>query len=153
MKPSFQALLHHYPRVMSREELFADIGWDDLIDDKAYLNTCAIRMSYGLLRTGLRLPGARMKAKAGVLAGHDIEPGQAKLSNILKFLWGAPEVFSEQEDAAAAIDGRTGLVSFWRIGGGAGGHIDLVLRRTGSFQDCARSCFWASKTIWFWSLK
>lgn len=32
----------------------------DLIDNKAYNDTCAIRMSYGLLMAGVSLPGARL---------------------------------------------------------------------------------------------
>ena len=90
MRPTIQAVRQHYPAVTLREELFSDIGWNDLIGNKAYTDTCAIRMSYGPLRAGVSLPGARMKAKAGPLKGRFIEPGQARLSDILKRIWGRP---------------------------------------------------------------
>jgi len=43
----------HYPNRIKREDLYADIGWNDLVDNKAYNDTCAIRMSYGLLMAGV----------------------------------------------------------------------------------------------------
>lgn len=95
-----------------------------------------------------------MKAKGGALSGKYIEPGQAKLSNILRREWGTPEIYSNEQAARVGIGNRTGVISFFRIGGGPGGHIDLIVERTGgSFQDCARVCFWTSATIWFWPLK
>jgi len=153
MKPSLLMLTMYYPARPTREELFIDIGWDDLIPNKAYIDTCAIRMGYGLLKAGVALPGARMKAKAGTLKGKSIEPGQAKLSNILQRQWGTAEIYKGDEAARDGIGTRTGVVSFFRIGGSDGGHIDLVLHKPGgSFQDCARVCFWNSATIWFWPL-
>jgi len=81
--PSYELLRQLYPRKDTREVLFSDIGWSDLTNNKAYWDTCAIRMSIGLLRAGVQLPGARMQAKAGTIKGQWIEPGQAKLSAIL----------------------------------------------------------------------
>ncbi|MGF6274458.1 hypothetical protein ABIB38_002840 [Massilia sp. UYP11] len=69
MRPPLLSVMMHYPRRTTREHLYADIGWNDLIDNKAYNDTCAIRMSYGLLMAGVSLPGARMKAKAGAPQG------------------------------------------------------------------------------------
>lgn len=154
MKPSFIQVLNHFPAHSTRYELYNEIGWDDLSNNPAYMNTCAVRMSYGLLRAGVALPGARMKAKSGALAGKYIEPGQEKLSGILTKVWGKPEVYPDESSAHAGIGSRSGVVSFFRIGGGPVGHIDLIVPRPGSrFQDCARTCYWAAKPIWFWPLK
>ena len=154
MKPDFQRLMHSYPRTVMRENLFAELGWSDLIPNKAFLDTCAIRMSCGLLGAGVNLPGARMKAHAGPRKGEWIEPGQAKLSTILKRIWGDPEVYGSEAAARAGIGKRTGVVSFYRISGGDGGHIDLIWTAPGSsFQDCARSCYFSAITVWFWPLK
>lgn len=154
MKPTIVAVKQHYPAMTTREVLFADIGWHDLIDNPAYKDTCAIRMSYGLLRAGVALPGARMKAKAGPLKGSLIEPGQAKSSGILKRMWGTPDIYATEAEAADGIGERQGVVSFFRIGGGTGGHIDLIVRRPAStLQRCARVCFWTAGSIWFWPLK
>lgn len=152
MKPSYQVLRQVYPRKDSREALFADIGWSDLTDNPAYLDTCAIRMSTGLLRAGVILPGARMQANAGTIKGQWIEPGQAKLSGILKRLWGAPEAYSSEQAARAGIGERHGVVSFFKIEGTNGGHIDLIAMGEHGFLDCARSCFFSAVTIWFWPL-
>ena len=144
MKPDFQRLMQFYPRTIMREHLFAELGWSDLTPNKAFLDTCAIRMN---------LPGARMRAHAGKLKNKWVEPGQAKLSVILTRIWGAPEVYGNEAAARAGIGKRTGVVSFYRISGGDGGHIDLVWTAPGStFQDCARSCYFSAVTVWFWPL-
>jgi hypothetical protein len=153
MKPDYQVLRQHYPRKDSREALFADIGWNDLVGNPAYWDTCAIRMSTGLLRAGVTLPGARMLAKAGTVKGQWIEPGQARLSDILKRLWGQPEVYKSEQAARAGIGQRHGVVSFFKIEGSNGGHIDLIGMSDHGFLDCARSCFFSALTIWFWPLE
>ncbi|MGF6275571.1 hypothetical protein ABIB38_003970 [Massilia sp. UYP11] len=119
MRPSFLRVLQHFPADSSRHELYSEIGWDDLSNNPAYMNTCAVRMSYGLLRAGVPLPGARMKAKSGALAGKYIEPGQAKLSEILKVVWGKPEVYHDENAARIGIGNRNGVVVLphrWRPG-------------------------------------
>lgn len=57
MKPAFRTLWSHYPqrRLWSREKLFRDIGWDSLIKDSAYKNTCAIRLSIALQKSGISI--------------------------------------------------------------------------------------------------
>ncbi|MFC5509689.1 T6SS effector amidase Tae4 family protein [Massilia jejuensis] len=155
MKPSFHMVHQHYPKAGKREELYALIGWTDLVDNPAFADTCAIRMSMGLLGAGMVLPGARMIANAGSLRGKRLEPGQARLSGILKRVWGAPEVFMEDNSANLGIGVRSGVVSFFRIHGGGpadGGHIDLVWPAGGGFHRCARSCYFSAVEIWFWPL-
>jgi hypothetical protein len=44
------------------------------------------------------------------------------------------------------------VVSFFRIEGGNGGHVDLIQMGEHGFLDCARSCFFSALTIWFWPL-
>lgn len=153
MKPYFQALRSVYPRKDSREALFADIGWSDLTNNDAYWDTCAIRMSTALLRAGVVLPGARMQAKAGTIKDQWIEPGQARLSQILKRAWGAPEVYSDEKAARAGIGRRNGVISFFRIEGGSHGHIDLIAMGEHGFLDCARACYFSARTVWFWPLR
>jgi hypothetical protein len=154
VKPTFQELYKAYPRTDSREKLLADLGWQDLIPNKAYEDTCAIRLSTGLVRAGVLLPGARRKAKAGEnTKGRYIEPGQAKLSHILKRLWGEPEIYKTEMEAQAGIGNRRGVVSFFQIMLGSGGHIDLIFPGERGYLACARSCFFVARSIWFWPLK
>jgi len=153
MKPHFTVLHDRYPALESREELLVQIGWGDVINKAAFNDTCAIRMSMGLVGAGMALPGARMRAKSGPLRGKSIEPGQARLSNILLKIWGAPEIFKDPGEAAAGINRRSGVISFFRIHGAAGsnnGHIDLIFPSIGGFQTCARSCHFKSVEYWFW---
>lgn len=155
MKPTFASLSRHYPDVESREDLLKRIGWTDVIDKPAFKDTCTIRMSVGLVGAGVGIPGARMSVKAGPLKGKAIEPGQAKLSRILRRTWGAPEVYRDGRSAAEGINRRSGVISFFRIHGGMmdGGHIDLIRPVPSGFLECARSCHFRALEYWFWPLK
>lgn len=152
MKPSYQEVVTHYPRSQERADLYASLGWSDIANHEAYKDTCAIRMSYALLRANVMLPGATMKVKAGEVAGRFIEHRQGTLSRILRRIWGAPEIYKSEDAARKGIGTRRGVVSFFRIEGGNGGHIDLVEIGANGFPACARSCYFTAKTIWFWPL-
>jgi hypothetical protein len=155
MRPFFSILNANYPRSEPREKLFARIGWSDLVANQSYKDTCAIRMSVALLSSGVILPGARMKANAGTIKGRYIEPGQGKLSQILRSMWGAPEIYRGMMEAQDGIGQRSGVVSFFRIYGQPtdGGHIDLVHPGTNGYLECARSCFFMAVEVWFWPLR
>ncbi|MET0857717.1 MAG: T6SS effector amidase Tae4 family protein [Telluria sp.] len=120
-----------------------------------FRDTCAIRMSVALLTSGVVLPGARMKANEGAIRGRRIEPGQGKLSAILRRVWGKPEVYKGEQAARDGIGRRHGVVSFFRVHGGGpadGGHIDLVQRGPSGFSECTRSCYFSAGEVWFWPL-
>lgn len=157
MKPTFATLSNNYSsnRTVSLEALYKEIGWDDLIENSAYANTCAIRVNLALIKSGINVRG-RMAIKKGPHKGKLIEPGQAKLSAVLAEipLFGVPEKF-KSADAEKGIGHRRGIVSFWRIPGylnDRGGHIDLVSPALGGIQICGSSCFWNSQEVWFWEL-
>ncbi|HAT30780.1 MAG TPA: hypothetical protein DCW29_07995 [Janthinobacterium sp.] len=157
MKPAFKLLAHNYSssNTVAKRELFEEIGWDDLIDNPGYDNTCAIRVSLALIKSGVALPG-RIAIKKGPFAGARIETGQGKLSHMLTtpgFL-GKPETFA----GGAAEDGigaRQGSLSFWRIPdylNGNGGHIDIVWPGADGGDMCGSGCYWNSAEVWFWEL-
>jgi len=156
MKPNFRILLSAFSPAPSvqRATLFKEIGWDDLIDNEAYWDTCAIRMSLALIKSGMTIPG-RMPIKSGVHRGKLIEPGQSKLSSILArpgYL-GRPERFRKSE-AEEGIGQRSGIVSFFDIDPPSDrqhGHIDLV-RPENNFRRCSSACYWGSSKVWFWPL-
>lgn len=152
MKPEFSRLRANYPKSEKREALFADLGWSSIAQAEAYKDTCAIRMSVALGRSGVSLLSGTMKVQAGPLRGKRIETRQRRLSEMLKQMWGAPEVFQTESSAREAIGKRSGVVSFFRIGGGPGGHIDLIALDEYGKADCARSCFFGCWEIWFWPL-
>lgn len=157
MRPSFLPLQRHYPRTdtVGKAELFREIGWDDLIKNSAYDNTCAIRMSLALMKVGVPIHG-RMAIKKGPFAGQKIEPGQLKLSNMLvhKSLFGAPEKFTQQS-VKAGIAERSGVIAFFRIPGylgGRGGHIDIVSPGPNDHLACGSGCYFNAEAFWFWEL-
>lgn len=156
--PDFATLLANFPRreQLDTAALYAELGWIDLIDQEAFRNTCATRMSLALTKSGLRVPG-RMSILKGEFKGCGIEPGQQKLSQILqrRGMLGPPEKFR----AGAAIKGvadRHGIVSFWQIYpdvGRAVGHIDLVYTAADGSLCCGNQCYWGARELWFWPLE
>lgn len=173
MKPIFTTLWSNYPsaREVSRETLFADIGWESLFSNPAYNNTCAIRLSCALQSCDVVVSSsAGMKALKGPLKGKSIEIRQDRLAEQLKLMWGNPEILPAANTEAALGD-RNGVISFVRIpgyevGGGLGGHIDVVDGKSfGSVpflffwerdvdlpSICGSGCYWNAGEIWFWEL-
>ncbi len=168
VKVAYQTLQDSYPDNdhYSRGKLFDELGWGDLQSNPAYTNTCAIRMSYCLIRAGISFPG-RMRIKKGIHKGKLIEPGQLSLSKLLTMerLFGAPEKFI-YADRDRIMKGRRGILSFMKIpgyivDGGLSGHIDLIDWRTATFLGmplwwdvlrCELGCHWDSAEFWFWAL-
>lgn len=158
-RPLYAVLDRAYPRKSQGYDwakLFNSIGWDDLVGNMTYYNTCAIRVSIALLSAGYKFPG-RMPIKAGPLKGKRIAPGQRELSVILAHpsRLGPPEKYKSQAEAEAGIRRRHGIVSFFRIDASNPrsnlGHIDLVGPDRGGLA-CAGMCYFGAREIWFWPL-
>jgi hypothetical protein len=157
----FPVLMQAYPRRrdISREVLFHQLGWDDLIPNPAYHDTCAIRASLALLRSGVHIPDGRLQVRAGTHKGKMIEPGQIKLSHILArpLMLGNPEKAGSGPAIAELIGRRSGIVSFFHLIPGLyeGGHIDIISPQLGGAGElaCGNDCYWTSKEAWFWPLE
>jgi len=158
MKPSYHVLKsHHYSSsggasYKNATDLFAEIGYDynNLIKQSPqYGNTCAVRMSLALIKSGVAFIG-RLIIKAGQFKGRSIEPGAKRLADELRkaHLFGAPEVFLGREQALKRIGSRKGVILFHGLGGGIGGHIDLIE----PVMLCNSSCHFSAREIWFWPL-
>ena len=95
-----------------------------------------------------------MRVRKGAMNGISIEPGQGKLSHILKGQWGAPDVFKTQHAAVKGVGRRNGVISFFRIEGphDTQGHIDII-NSGGRIYECAMSCYFSAVEIWFWELR
>jgi len=138
----------------SGEDVYKEIGYslDDLIrQEPAYENTCAVRMSLALIKSGVDFIG-RLKIKDGAQKGKMIEPGAKLLADQLMrpVVFGRPDVFSPR-DAIARLSGKKGVILFWKITGYGGGHIDLI-ETSATVQTCNSQCYFESKEIWFWPL-
>lgn len=142
------------PSYKSGEDVYKEIGYDidDLIkQNPAYENTCAVRMSIALIKSGVYFIG-RLKIKDGTHKGKMVEPGAKLLADQLMrpVVFGRPDVFAPR-DAIARLSGKNGLILFWKITGYGGGHIDLIEAAT-TVYTCNSQCYFASKKIWFWPL-
>lgn len=162
MKPRFERLLAAYssPKDLPMPALYQEIGWDDLINNGNYANTCAIRVNLALIKSGCRVGGGRMMIKKGPHKGTLIEPGQGKLSQLLARdkQFGQPQKFKGGALAEKGIGHRTGIISFFHLhaaewGRDNQGHIDLVSPYTGGTLGCAGSCYWGSSEVWFWEVR
>lgn len=161
MKADFSLLKsNHYSSMpgnssyVSEEDVYKEIGYklDDLMkQDPAYLNTCAVRMSLALIKSGVDFIG-RLKIKEGPYKGKMIEPGAKLLADQLArpAVFGRPDVFAPR-DAMSKLSGKKGMILFWKITGYGGGHIDLIEVST-TVQVCNSACYFSSKEIWFWPL-
>ncbi len=161
MKPPFMALkANHYSSnkhnsdFMSGEEIYKLIGYD--IEElkkqnPGYVNTCAVRMSLALTKSGMNFSG-RLKIKDGPNKGRMIEPGAKLLADQLAKpqLFGRPELISPS-NAVVRLSGKKGVVLFWKVTGYGGGHIDLI-ETSNAVQVCNSACYFSSKEIWFWPL-
>ena len=139
--PPFSVLWRNYSpsHLVTRADLYNEIGWEDLVNNPSFQNTCAIRMSI----------------KKGPHKGALIEMGQDNLTRILKRYVGAPEKLAGMpRDYTKSIGSRNGIISFYSLAPGLyeGGHIDLVSSGSGALK-CGSSCHWTSKEVLFWPMK
>lgn len=138
---------------LSAEGVYEEIGhsYNELVkQNPGYENTCAIRMSLALLKSGISFKG-RLKINAGKYQGRYIETGAKLLADQLSLagVFGKPEIF-KPADAFSKVS-RKGVVFFSKIAGYGGGHVDLI--ETSSFgQVCHSNCYPLCKEVWFWEL-
>jgi len=110
-------------------------------------------MCIALAHAGVMVPG-RMRVQTGEMKGILIEPGQGKLSHILKSKWGAPDIYLDKAGAVKGIGRRNGVISFFRIEGpnDTQGHIDII-NSSSRVYHCEMSCYFNAAEIWFWELR
>ena len=159
---SFEQLWLHYPHPHpeTRAVLYRALGWESLINDPDYENTCAIRMSVCLLRCGLTLPRGELTIWKGPLKNRKVMIRYDVLAKYLKLTWGDPEEIEPVEDEA--FRGKKGVVVFFGLPGGYRGHIDLIKDETKPItflwmrlgeerrMVCGSGCYPGSVSAWFW---
>lgn len=161
MKPTYTDLKqNHYSSnelstsFVDAVALFNEIGhnYDNLLKQSPdYVNTCAVRMSLALIKSGVNFVG-RIKIKEGPYKGKMIEPGAKLLADQLALptVLGKPDLVPPA-NAVSQLNGKKGVILFWKIAGYGGGHIDLIEAST-TLQICNSACYFSSKEIWFWPL-
>lgn len=188
MRPTWASMWSNYPHkyrapALKTDALYRSIGWDDLIDKPAFENTCAVRTSMALQRSGIDVKSsAGMRALKGDIKGKQIEIRFDDLANQLKKSWGPPEVLAGSAvDQEAALGDRNGVAVFWKLPPNQyPGHIDVVdgkgtfrkivreywnyapdiwpfydnvEREFNAESECGTHCYWGAETVWFWELK
>lgn len=161
MKPAYTALkTNHYSAnknnatFVDKTDVYKEIGYDydNLVkENPGYSNTCAVRMSLALLKSGVSFSG-RLKIKTGKYTGKLIEPGAKLLADKLSLgtAFGKPKIFKPSE-FESKIGRYKGVIFFWKISGYGGGHIDLI-ESVNASQVCHSACFPLCSEVWFWSL-
>lgn len=172
----FSELNKNYPRT-EREPLYQELGWSSIANNEAYANTCAIRMSICLLRSGMLLQGGELTIWKGPLARRSVKIRFDQLALYLEKQWGAPEKFS-LADYRKGIAGKRGVIVFWELPGGYPGHIDIYHQKTVAVpvetkaevpflwfftreitttkyvqvpvDACGSGCYFGSEKVWFW---
>ena len=162
MKPAFATLRSNHQssdrtqtaRFVDSESVYKEMGYDmaDLLKQTpAYENTCAVRMSLALMRSGVTISG-RLKIKAGPLKGRSVEPGAKLLADQLsrESLLGRPQILQPTE-VLKKLERKQGVIFFWKMNAYPGGHIDLIQVHNAT-AVCSSACYLDSKEIWFWPL-
>lgn len=160
MRPTFATLkanhnssLEGKASYLSGADLYTEIGYDIkhlMGQNEGYRNTCAVRMSLALIKSGFPVRG-RIKIKAGPHAGKSVEPGAKLLADQLMTTLGRPLILTQTAKAPDLLRGKRGIVFFWKIAGYDGGHIDLI-EPFNTTSLCNSECYFACKEIWFWEL-
>lgn len=138
---------------VSQQDLFAEIGWDSFLNNPLYANTCAVRISLALVKSGIKIAPKSHNILKGTHSGKGIQVSMRRLADLLATpgYFGTPETFTPRT-AQTGIAARKGIVAFNEIPGYAGGgHIDLVTGAAEAAQ-CASACYYQSRSIWFWPL-
>lgn len=160
---AFNTLWSNYPTPAKEpiDTLYRSLGWDDLIGDPNYENTCAIRMSICLLRSGLSIPTGELKIWKGPLKGKFVKIRYDDLAKHLKAAWGNPQVLSRPTKEVLESKGD-GVIAFFGLPSGYPGHIDLFdvtktnhsllfWRWSQTSSVCGTNCYFGSREAWYWA--
>jgi hypothetical protein len=154
-----------------RSTLYPYLGWGNdrtIMTSRDWENTCAIRMSVGLIRCGtsLEVPpiGARVQATCpdARLRGKAVVLGFDRLANLLKTRWGAPTVYRNVSEAD--LNNKKGVIAYFVLpGSGYPGHIDLIrdtappttrffglIRTDPTSFESGTGHYFGSREAWFW---
>lgn len=159
----FDTLWVNYPHPdrEPRDVLYRSLGWDDLIGQDSYRNTCAIRMSICLLRSGAALPSGELKVRKGPLKGKPVKIRFDDLAEYLAQVWGPPEVIAHPSRSDLESRGD-GVIAFFGLPSSYPGHIDLLdvsrtafdflfFRWSQTTSECGTHCYFQSREAWYWA--
>ncbi|MEZ9082610.1 T6SS effector amidase Tae4 family protein [Vibrio harveyi] len=128
MTIQLSTLIANYP-TQSKEQLFSELKgeWPSLINEDNYNNTCAIRLSIALLKSGIKIPAQYREAISGENDNLII-----KVKTMSDFLtdtlgapfWGMSKQPGQTLDLATTVPGP-GILAYHVKWKNATGHFDL----------------------------
>jgi hypothetical protein len=149
---SFEQLKTNFP-AEDRKIFFKNMGWDDLIDNVSYENTCAMRVSTCLVKLGMSFPEGQIKILKGEHSGKRVEITWKKLNEKLTTEWGNKESIDPptQENCKP----YQGVILFETLppdtdGNRYPGHIDVL---DGPSGGCLYRTYFGSEKIGVWPAK
>lgn len=124
---TFEKLHANYP-TQGRSELFHDLGadWIPLIDNPNYQNTCSIRLSVALNKSGQFVDKTYREALTG--SGQSIVLKVSTMGRLVQASFGDPWGMSKevgQTLASSDIPARKGIIAYHANWSDATGHFDL----------------------------
>lgn len=128
MAINFQDLKSAYP-TQPKVELFNMLGgeWPTLVNNPAYANTCAIRLSVALKGAGATIPATYREAMDG--AGSPIVIKVRTMRDLVKSLFGGSYWGMSKTPGSPigtdTIPNRTGILVYHAAWADATGHFDL----------------------------
>ncbi|MDB5611588.1 MAG: hypothetical protein JWP25_8488 [Bradyrhizobium sp.] len=139
----FSTLWNNYP-MEEPDDLFNDVlggGWPALIGNPAYENTCTIRLSITLNRSGFKVPSSFGQKDGGLTDknGDNIIIRVLTGEALVQSLFG-DSYWGESRQPGTPIDmtdvpSETGILIYRVRAGDAAGHIDLWKN-----NDCRKDC-------------
>jgi hypothetical protein len=157
---SFDTLYNNYSssepsraNYVSQPDLFKEIGWDDFVGQPNYANTCAVRVSLALVKSGVSISPKSHNILKGDHVGKGVEVSMTRLANLLagnRYL-GAYESFTPT-NAQTGVGSRKGVIAFHGIPGYSGGGPSDLVSGSSQVVQCASGCYFRSNSIWFWPL-
>jgi hypothetical protein len=146
--------------------LYAELGWDDLIKNPAYENTCAVRLHLACIAAGVNIPGTE-KILKGPFKDKKIDISQKSLSTYIRNsgIFGKTVVAQYKDmlkEETDPIKGK-GIISFFGLGAtrqdiaeSNQGHIDVFIDgyvNPHNSDSCLGQAYWMCREIWYWPMK
>ena len=143
---TFETLKTNFPDE-GRAAFFKKMGWDDLIDNPSYDNTCAMRVSTCLIRCGMTFPSGQIKILKGPHKGNRVEIKWKNLEETLTSEWG--EKIKIEPPTQEACKPYQGVILFETLppdenGNRYPGHIDVL---DGPSGRCLYNAYFGSEKI------
>lgn len=155
MPSKYDTIKDNYP-IEKKSVLFASLGgqWPSLVEDENYENTCAIRLSIALRKSGYEISDVGREAIDN--EGNAITLKVATMSKVVRSLFGESTWGLSRQPGApfdpSVIPEDSGIIVYHAAWKNATGHFDLWTGNSfygaGNFSDLEKSAY----DVEFWKI-